>query len=635
MARPFVTSPRLCEGFLATYLDGRDLYGRCAFVEGKRAELVLRLPRSLGTVGAELLLRCDETGEEVILPLSWTDREGNLDLYSVLLPASLRVGLWFFVPRIRRGGMTLLGQRTEGDRMIFVAEEEGVCRSFQLLIFRREHRPPKFLLGGVIYHIFVDRFFCAGEPVLCGDAVYNPDWEEGIPEYPPYPGAHLDNNMFFGGNLDGVTEKLPYIASLGVCCIYLSPIFRAYSNHKYDTGDYTRVDEAFGGDGALSRLVKAAKSFGIRIVLDGVFNHTGDDSVYFNRRGTYQSEESPYGNWYTFRRRPDDYECWWNIPILPRLRTDEPSCREFFLGKDGVIAKWTRAGVAGFRLDVADELSDSFIRGIRERLDENGEDTVLWGEVWEDASNKIAYDRRRRYYWGGELDGVMNYPLREGLLAYFRRGDTAPLRYALEEVLPAAPKAVADRQMNLLGTHDTLRILTALGGAEEAGKSNDELAHLRMTEEERRLALERLKLAYLALATLPGLPCIYYGDEVGMEGYRDPFNRLPFPWHRMDGELLAYYRAVGELRGKESLYREGELRLHTLTPSRLVFSRTDGSRCAVTVINRSQSPLPIRLPKGARVLFGNVGAAGGALPPMSGAVIRMRAGDVLSFSEQN
>jgi glycosidase len=447
--------------------------------------------------------------------------------------------------------------------------------------------------------------------------------------------------MFFGGNLDGVTEKLPYIASLGVCCIYLSPIFRAYSNHKYDTGDYTRVDEAFGGDGALSRLVKAAKSFGIRIVLDGVFNHTGDDSVYFNRRGTYpslgayQSEESPYGNWYTFRRRPDDYECWWNIPILPRLRTDEPSCREFFLGKDGVIAKWTRAGVAGFRLDVADELSDSFIRGIRERLDENGEDTVLWGEVWEDASNKIAYGRRRRYYWGGELDGVMNYPLREGLLAYFRRGDTAPLRYALEEVLPAAPKAVADRQMNLLGTHDTLRILTALGGASEEGKSNDELAHLRMTKEERRLALERLKLAYLALATLPGLPCIYYGDEVGMEGYRDPFNRLPFPWHRMDGELLAYYRAVGELRGKESLYREGELRLHTLTPSRLVFSRTDGSRCAVTVINRSQSPLPIRLPKGARVLFGGVGEAGGALPPMSGAVIRMRAGDALSFSEQN
>jgi glycosidase len=187
--------------------------------------------------------------------------------------------------------------------------------------------------------------------------------------------------------------------------------------------------------------------------------------------------------------------------------------------------------------------------------------------------------------------------------------------------------------MNLLGTHDTLRILTALGGASEEGKSNAVLAHLRMTKEERGLALERLKLAYLALATLPGLPCIYYGDEVGMEGYRDPFNRLPFPWHRMDGELLAYYRAVGELRGKESLYREGELRLHALTPSRLVFSRTDGSRCAVTVINRSQSPLPIRLPKGARVLFG--GVEGNSIPPMSGAVIRMRAGDVLSFSEQN
>ena len=217
------------------------------------------------------------------------------------------------------------------------------------------------------------------------------------------------------------------------------------------------------------------------------------------------------------------------------------------------------------------------------------------------------------------------------MIAYVREGDTAPLRYALEEVLPAAPKAVADRQMNLLGTHDTLRILTALGGAEEAGKSNDELAHLRMTEGERRLALQRLKLAYLTLATLPGLPCIYYGDEVGMEGYRDPFNRLPFPWHRMDGDLLSHYRAVGELRQKESLYEEGELRLHALTPSRLVFSRTDGRRCAVTVINRSSRPLPIGLPKGARVLFGNV--EGNSIPPMSGAVLRMRAGDLLSFSD--
>ena len=627
-----------CLGTLQASVNGKDSYGRTAFPRGSAVTVTLCLPRALGARSARLSLICDETGEERSVALLWQGMEEGRDLYSALLPKDFRRGLWFFRPEGEGSGGAFFGVRTEGKKMRFV-QDGNAPRNFQFLFYEREHKPPEFILGKAIYHIFVDRYCRHGEPVLKGDAIFNEDWENGIPQFAPYPGAHLDNNMFFGGNLWGVVDKLDDIAALGVGCIYLSPIFRAYSNHKYDTGNYMEVDEAFGGEEALAALIEAAEKRGIRIVLDGVFNHTGDDSLYFNRRGNYpevgayQSEDSPYHGWYYFRHFPDKYDAWWDIPILPRLNTENPECREYFLGKDGVIAYWARKGIAGFRLDVVDELSDSFVRGIRERLAENASDSILYGEVWEDASNKIAYSTRRRYYWGGELDGVMNYPLRTGLIEYVRYGNIHPLRYALTEVLVNAPKAVADRQMNLLGTHDTDRILTALGGEGDAGKTNAELSVLRMSPKEREAAISRLKIAYLALATLPGVPCIYYGDEAGMEGYRDPFNRRPYPWSKREEELVSFYRSVGQLRLENKVYREGEFRLLQLDEELFAFLRTNGKKAAVTVACRAGEGVRIPLPKGARVPIGKVENGALVLSPLSAGVILCREEDELILEE--
>ena len=239
--------------------------------------------------------------------------------------------------------------------------------------------------------------------------------------------------MFFGGNLSGIIEKLPYLSALGVTCIYLSPICKAASNHKYDTGDYFSIDPSFGDDNTLKELLEKAHDLGIRIILDGVYNHTGDDSLYFNKYGNYptvgayQSKDSPYYNWYSFKDFPDKYDCWWDITILPKLNLGNREVREYFLSNNGVLARYLALGVDGFRLDVADELDDAFIASAKERLCCFGKDKILFGEVWEDASSKEAYGQLKRYYWGNELDGVMNYPLREGIIRFVKYGEVSPL----------------------------------------------------------------------------------------------------------------------------------------------------------------------------------------------------------------
>ena len=452
----------------------------------------------------------------------------------------------------------------------------------QLYVFSHVYTAPQGFTDGVIYHIFVDRFASSRTVDKSGwqktGAILDPDWENGVPQYGEYPGAPVANNVFFGGDLYGVAENLPYIASLGVRTIYLSPIFDAASNHKYDTGDYLHVDRMFGGDAALEYLLQKAAERGIRIVLDGVFNHTGSDSVYFNKDshypsvGAYQSKTSPYADWYTFRHFPDDYECWWGVKILPRLRSDDPSFRAFLLGQ--VIPKWMEYGVYGWRLDVADELSDGFLTDFRQTVREKNPDSVVIGEVWEDATDKVSYDVRKQYFRGRELDGVMNYPLREAIIGYLRDKNADRFRETTERLYRRYPKWASDCQMNFLGTHDTIRILTALGGEAEGNHTNAELADLHMSPEARESACRLLTLAYAILAAMPGVPSVFYGDEAGLEGYRDPFCRRPFPWHRMEPTLLEAYRTIGRIRQRESILYNGEYRVIQCTPEFLVFVRT-------------------------------------------------------------
>ena len=349
------------------------------------------------------------------------------------------------------------------------------------------------------------------------------------------------------------------------------------------------VDAGFGGDAALKKLISEAKKYGIRIILDGVFNHTGADSIYFNKYshygdgGAYNSKSSLYYEWYDFKSYPHLYESWWGIEILPRIKTGSESFHKFIAGEGGVVEKYMKLGILGFRLDVVDELEDGFVEDIKSRQNEISKDNLLFGEVWEDASNKIAYGRRKRYFLGAELDGVMNYPLCRGITDFVRGEGISALEYALFEVYRNAPKRISNTQMNLLGSHDTPRILTVLSNGYNPNRDNSTLSAVRLSENEKRIGKERLKLAYALISTLPGLPMIYYGDEAGVEGYSDPFNRLPFPWEKRDRELVEFFKKIGMIRRKNNVYKDGNLKIIALDKEILIFARLNKKYAYITV----------------------------------------------------
>ncbi len=586
--------------------DGIESHS-CAFEASEAASIRIQLPRSLGVISVSVNI----FDESLVTHLStiygvWCDIINDCDVYEFLVPIhELGVGLYFFKPEIISCYGRLYGCKS-GRSLVFSKSNEEVGH-FQMSVSRFIHEKSDEKYGGIIYHIFVDRFNRGGERKIKTGTINNDDWKV-MPEYPMYPGAPLKNNHFYGGTLWGIIDKLPYLMSLGVSTIYLSPVFDAASNHKYDTADYMNVDSMFGGNEALESLILKAKEYGIEIILDGVFNHTGADSIYFNKYGNYssigayQSKKSKYYSWFDFQSYPDKYTSWWGIDILPRINPDVSSCRQYFVGKVGVIEKYSKLGVGGFRLDVVDELSDDFVKDIKSVMKKNNPQSVLYGEVWEDGSNKIAYERRKQYYLGAELDGVMNYPLRTGIIEFLTHSDSSPLEYALTDIIDNAPARIRNMQMNLLGTHDTERILTVLGGDKAEGRSNEYLAKKKMDDLSRGIAKRRLRMAYIILATLPGIPAIFYGDEAGIEGYHDPFNRMPYPWGREDKKLIDFYRMIGKLRKENNVYAEGDFILNHIDPSMLVFSRCGCEYSFVTVVNNSNFKLGLTFSDRADIL---------------------------------
>lgn len=514
-----------------------------------------------------------------------------------------------------------------------LTKNEGGVRCFQLLIYQPEHNP-SHLAGGIMYHIFVDRFCPGGEVPIKGTAILNPDWENGMPQFAEIPGGFIANNMFFGGTLWGVIEKLDTLKELGVTLLYLSPIFDAYSNHKYDTGDYERVDEMFGGEAALRALCEAAKGHGMGVILDGVFNHTGADSKYFNRDGhypgvgAYQSKNSPYYSWFDFEDHPDKYRSWWGIPILPAVNSHKKEWIDYISGPNGVLARYAAFGIAGWRLDVVDELSDDFVDALAARVKAEDPDAVIYGEVWEDASNKIAYDHRRRYFRGGQLDSVMDYPLRTGIIRFIRDGDSAFLAQTVHNLWYHYPKHTSHLLMNMLGTHDTERILTLLSGADVAGMTPTEQSTFRLAPVARAEAIERLKQAYLLISFLPGIPCIYYGDEAGMEGGKDPFNRMPYPWGREDKSLLTWYRTVGQLRRSLPMLASADLRILEYKDGVFAFERFAGDRVLLVVCNRTDKIYTVPFLGASQTIFPQESKNSGNVEvlPRTGIVLEYRTG---------
>lgn len=477
--------------------------------------------------------------------------DGGVEFYYT--PEHTGIVWYYFVIYAPEGCKYYSGHGGEGQMYDYPPD------SYQLTVYRQDYATPEWFRSGVTYQIFPDRFFRPGEVLglerhreLGHRVRVHESWSEA-PDYLPLPGQkHYSPMDFFGGNLWGVAEKLPYIASLGVNCIYLNPIVLSDSNHRYNTADYMEVDPMLGGNEALSHLAARAREYGIRLMLDGVFSHTGDDSVYFDRYGKFgggacSDPASPYREWYSFREYPTKYRSWWGFETLPEVEEMTPSYMEFIAS---VLKRYADDGVTSWRLDVADELPDEFIEYIRARVKENDPEGVLLGEVWEEASNKQAYGHRRRYVDGSELDSVMGYPFRSAMIDFFlERIDGADLADRLLCLMENYPRPFYYAHLNLMGSHDEVRPVTALAGAPRRGDMpREQQAEVAFSPEEMEYARNRFMLAAAIQYTMPGVPCLYYGDEAGLYGMADPFNRGTYPWGHEDTDLVKYFQALGQAR---------------------------------------------------------------------------------------
>ena len=421
-------------------------------------------------------------------------------------------------------------------------------KRYQVTCYKKAEVTPKWYREGVFYQIFPDRFYNGNQHGLVNHPkpntfIYGNHHDE--PMYIKDENGDISRWDFFGGNFKGIKEKIPYLKELGITGIYLNPIFEARSNHRYDTSDYLAIDPILGTEAEFLELLSELHENNIHVILDGVFSHVGRNSIYFNYDGAYGQTKGAYRNihsryypWFNFNRYPDDYRSWWGVKDLPEINKDNPEFQQFIYGDNGVLAKWNKFGVDGWRLDVADELPDEFIAGIRHNLDQF-EEKVLLGEVWEDASNKISYGKRRQYILGNHLHGVMNYPLREQALAFLTAG-CAPETIAkhFTTLQENYPRDVFYNSFNNIGTHDTERILTQLDGD-----------------------TRKLSLAFGLLHLFPGVPCVYYGDEAGLTGGKDPENRKFFPWDNIDLKCYEACQSWIALRKDNPVIHQGEFLL--------------------------------------------------------------------------
>lgn len=488
-------------------------------------------------------------------------------------------------------------------------------RDWQLTVYDKNFTTPDWIKGGVFYQIFPDRFYGSGEKKVNvpDDRIMRTD-ADGEPFWRPDQNGKVKNNDYLGGDLKGIEQKLPYLSSLGVTCIYLNPIFEAQSNHRYDTSDYQKIDSLLGSEDDFSNLCTAADKLGIKIILDGVFSHTGDDSVYFNKYGrypdvgAYQSKESEYYGWYKFNEWPDDYVSWWGIDILPEVQEENSHFNEYINGADGIAAKWLKLGASGWRLDVADELPDCFLDNFRKAAKGAKPDALVLGEVWEDASNKCSYSHRRRYLLGEQLDSVMNYPFADAVIEFVRNADAEKFAATVMQIVENYPKPVLDVLMNHIGTHDTARAITALAGESCAYRDRYWQSVQQLSEKKYFEGIELMKAASTIQFTLPGVPSIYYGDEAGMQGYKDPFNRRFFPWGRENQSLVEHYRKLGRIRKENPLFAEGKLQILSSVAGCTAYSRSDGGEAVLVIANMNPHPITYYMKSewnNARDLLGN------------------------------
>lgn len=566
-------------------------------------EVTLRLDIESDAAPESVFLKVFCNNQETLCPMSKSGNGEGLFIYTCTLPMPEEPCLLWYSFIVNSGEVTYSYVNAGGLGGVGEISHAADNRGYQITVYDKDFYTPDWFCGRIMYQIFPDRFWGEHE----NDEIFKKR-DEYIIHYDRYEPCSFNRhpyedgpayNDFYGGNLKGIIKKLPYIKSLGVGVIYLNPIFDAYSNHKYDTANYKRIDPMFGDEEDFRLLCTEAEKLDIKIILDGVFSHTGADSVYFNKYksygdgGAYNDTDSPYRSWYQIDNN-NNYESWWGCSNLPNVNEMTPAYLDYILrDEDSVIKKWLRLGASGWRLDVADELPDEFIRILREEAKKVKPDAVIIGEVWEDASNKIAYSKQREYLLGFELDSVMNYPFKDNVTAFlmgYKRAED--INASLMSIMENYPAEVFYSLMNLVGTHDTMRIKSLFGELPEDCKDT------KLPWGMESLATYRLMCAAFMQMTYPGVPSIYYGDEVGMQGGKDPYNRAPFPWRNMDLGLLEYYQRLGKLRnniaalkhGKyKTLYAKDDVFIYAryFEGGKDAFGRSGDGSFAICAINRS------------------------------------------------
>lgn len=560
-----------------------------ALATDEQCKFRIIVPRDCKCSGASLAVT-KENEDTVYYGMFWAGMCGNDYEYWELHFSATTPGLYFYHFELETPwGRSFV--KNGGNSIGVFNADDG---EFQQTVYDKNFTVPDFLKGGIIYQIFPDRFYNSGQGKKNIPAVrVMRKWSEE-PFWKEEQMKGIWNNDFFGGDLKGIEEKLPYLADLGVSCIYINPIFEAHSNHRYDTADYEKIDCLLGDEKDLKSLCKTAKEkYNISIILDGVFSHTGCDSRYFNLYntydclGAYNSKESPYFDWYKFIDYPNDYHAWWGIKLLPEVNEENESYRQYICGENGILRKWLRCGISGWRLDVADELPDVFLDDLRKAVKAENKDAVIIGEVWEDATNKFAYGERRRYLLGEQLDSVMNYPFADAVLDFVKYGSSEAFFNSVMSIVENYPPNVLNILMNHIGTHDTLRAITRLAGPTPDGHDRQwQHEHNELSEYDYLKGVSMLKMASLIQYTLPGVPSVYYGDEIGMQGMKDPFNRGCMEWDKPNKELLRWYRRLGQIRHGCKAFSDGEFNPIYSADSVIAYSReSKNGKCLVAVNN--------------------------------------------------
>ena len=565
-----------------------------AVCEGEKVKFNIIVPRSLGCCGADFAFKKIDDCEYKKNGMFWAGMRGsdfeNWDI--TFIPQERGVYIYHFELHCN------CGLKFVSKIQFGLGEICDYINDFQQTVYQKSDFEQSSLESGLIYQIFPDRFYFSGEKKenVPSDRVIRTDWG-GVPHYLPDENGKILNNDYFGGDLKGIEQKLGYIKSLGATHIYLNPIFEAHSNHRYNTADFTKIDPLLGTEQDFISLCKSAKKLGISIILDGVFSHVGSDSVYFNKEnrydvcGAYNSENSPYRSW--FKLRPDgSYDSWWGIETLPEIREENENYIEFI---KGVIKKWMMLGADGWRLDVADELPDCFLDEIYKMVKEQSKTAPVICEVWEDASNKTSYGVRRRYLLGGQADSIMNYPFATAICDFIRYGDGYNFIDRIMTIVENYPKHILNSLMTHLSTHDTKRFITAVGAKNLIDADRARLASEPELEGERLdRAIFLLKAAAIIQYSLPGVPTIYYGDEAGLQGYRDPFNRACYPWGKENTDLVEFYKRLGEVKHSLKM-KTKEIKPISFDYGIICFSVTGGEKSALCCVNLSDTECEIPL----------------------------------------